>query len=152
MAAALKTLFSGAVDGGVEPLLKKVDAINKKSGPFDLLFCVGQFFGGWQRLAGQGDRWCHHQSHATRLGGGAMAAGRVGARLAGLAIEAITEALTGQGVCVVRRGIKGVAGQRGGEVAGLLSTLTAARPADEVRRRNEGPGSGATPPKPHGCR
>ena len=42
---AMKLLFSGAVEGGVNDLYKKIDAINKKSGPFDVLFCVGQFFG-----------------------------------------------------------------------------------------------------------
>ncbi len=42
---SMKLLFCGAVEGAVHDLYKKIDAINRKSGPFDALFCVGQFFG-----------------------------------------------------------------------------------------------------------
>lgn len=42
---AVKVLFSGAVEGDLHGVLKKVEAINKKNGPFDALFCVGQTFG-----------------------------------------------------------------------------------------------------------
>jgi hypothetical protein len=41
----VKVLFSGAIEGGVAGLCKKVEAANKKVGA-DLLLCVGQFFGG----------------------------------------------------------------------------------------------------------
>lgn len=41
----MKILFSGAAEGGVAALMKKVDGVHKKSGPFDVLFCVGDFLG-----------------------------------------------------------------------------------------------------------
>lgn len=41
----VKVLFSGAVEGGLAGLCKKVEAANKKVGA-DVLFCVGQLFGG----------------------------------------------------------------------------------------------------------
>ncbi|CAB3396929.1 unnamed protein product [Caenorhabditis bovis] len=44
-AKAAKILACGAVNGNFLELVKKIDAINKKSGPFDALFCVGEFFG-----------------------------------------------------------------------------------------------------------
>jgi len=40
-----KVLICGDVDGHFKFLFSKVDAINKKSGPFDFLLCVGNFFG-----------------------------------------------------------------------------------------------------------
>lgn len=43
--AAAKVLFSGAVEGDLPGLFKKVETVNKKNGPFEALFCVGQFFG-----------------------------------------------------------------------------------------------------------
>ena len=42
--AAVKVLFSGAPNGEVPALFKKVEAANKKVGA-DVLFCFGQFFG-----------------------------------------------------------------------------------------------------------
>lgn len=40
-----KVLMCGDVEGHFKFLFNKVDAINKKSGPFDFLLCVGNFFG-----------------------------------------------------------------------------------------------------------
>lgn len=40
-----KVLICGDVEGHFNFLFSKVDAINKKSGPFDFLLCVGHFFG-----------------------------------------------------------------------------------------------------------
>nr|CDQ04005.1 Bm3412 [Brugia malayi] len=42
---SLKILVCGDVNGQFDSLLKRVNAVNKKSGPFDMLFCVGEFFG-----------------------------------------------------------------------------------------------------------
>lgn len=42
--SAVKVLLAGDCLGGFEALFKKVAAVNKKNGPFDLLLCVGQFF------------------------------------------------------------------------------------------------------------
>lgn len=41
----IKVLTVGDVNGRFDELLKKINIVNKKSGPFDLLFCVGEFFG-----------------------------------------------------------------------------------------------------------
>ena len=41
----MKVLFCGPPEGSLGDLFKKVDTVNRKSGPFDVLFCVGQFFG-----------------------------------------------------------------------------------------------------------
>lgn len=41
----LKILCSGDVNGKFSELIGRVSAVNKKCGPFDLLFCVGEFFG-----------------------------------------------------------------------------------------------------------
>lgn len=38
-------LLCGDVEGRFNSLFNRVEAINKKSGPFDLLLCVGNFFG-----------------------------------------------------------------------------------------------------------
>ncbi|KAF2899890.1 hypothetical protein ILUMI_06297 [Ignelater luminosus] len=40
-----KILFCGDVEGKFNSLFNRVESINKKSGPFDLLLCVGNFFG-----------------------------------------------------------------------------------------------------------
>ncbi|XP_070515597.1 CWF19-like protein 1 isoform X2 [Cardiocondyla obscurior] len=40
-----KVLLCGDVEGNFKFLFSKVNAINKKSGPFDFLLCVGNFFG-----------------------------------------------------------------------------------------------------------
>ncbi len=40
----IKILFAGAPEGDWAGLFKKVDTLNKKNGPFNALFCVGQFF------------------------------------------------------------------------------------------------------------
>uniref|UniRef100_A0AAF5DBH1 Cwf19-like C-terminal domain-containing protein n=1 Tax=Strongyloides stercoralis TaxID=6248 RepID=A0AAF5DBH1_STRER len=40
-----KILVSGDVKGNFEALIKRVNTVNSKAGPFDLLFCVGEFFG-----------------------------------------------------------------------------------------------------------
>lgn len=39
-----KVLISGPVEGKLSTLFKRVAAINDKSGPFDLLLCIGPFF------------------------------------------------------------------------------------------------------------
>lgn len=44
--SAVKVLLAGDCLGGFDTLFKKVAAVNKKNGPFDLLLCVGQFFEG----------------------------------------------------------------------------------------------------------
>ncbi|XP_026320616.1 CWF19-like protein 1 [Hyposmocoma kahamanoa] len=40
-----KTLICGDVNGNFNSLFSRVETINKKSGPFDVLLCVGNFFG-----------------------------------------------------------------------------------------------------------
>ncbi|XP_018563019.1 CWF19-like protein 1 homolog isoform X2 [Anoplophora glabripennis] len=40
-----KILLCGDVEGKFDTLFKRVESINKKSGPFDILLCVGNFFG-----------------------------------------------------------------------------------------------------------
>lgn len=40
-----KVLICGDVEGHFKFLFSKVEAINKKSGPFDFLLCIGNFFG-----------------------------------------------------------------------------------------------------------
>ncbi|KAF5308205.1 hypothetical protein FQR65_LT06385 [Abscondita terminalis] len=40
-----KILICGDVEGKFNALFNRVDAVNKKAGPFDLLLCVGNFFG-----------------------------------------------------------------------------------------------------------
>lgn len=42
---ALKILVSGDVEGNLDKLFGRVNTIQKKSGSFDLLLCVGEFFG-----------------------------------------------------------------------------------------------------------
>ncbi|XP_075474588.1 LOW QUALITY PROTEIN: zinc finger CCCH domain-containing protein 64 [Primulina tabacum] len=44
MAAAPRILLSGDVLGRIGQLFKRVSSVNKSAGPFDALFCVGQFF------------------------------------------------------------------------------------------------------------
>ncbi|XP_012280243.1 CWF19-like protein 1 [Orussus abietinus] len=45
MAEKQKVLICGDVNGRFNLLFSKVNVINKKSGPFDFLLCVGNFFG-----------------------------------------------------------------------------------------------------------
>ncbi|CAL7946098.1 unnamed protein product [Xylocopa violacea] len=45
MSEKQKVLICGDVEGNFSFLFNKVEAINKKSGPFDFLLCVGNFFG-----------------------------------------------------------------------------------------------------------
>lgn len=47
----VKVLFSGPVEGRLEALFARVKTVNASSGPFDALFCVGQFFadGAWMK-------------------------------------------------------------------------------------------------------
>lgn len=49
--SAVKVLLAGDCLGGFSALFKRVTTVNSKSGPFDLLLCVGQFFaeGGTQQ-------------------------------------------------------------------------------------------------------
>jgi hypothetical protein len=39
------SLVCGDVEGRFKKLFTRVDTVNKKNGPFDLLLCVGNFFG-----------------------------------------------------------------------------------------------------------
>ncbi|XP_064602492.1 CWF19-like protein 1 [Liolophura sinensis] len=52
---ALKILACGDVEGQFDQIFKRVDSIQKKSGPFDLLICSGEFFGAnnsqWEKYA-----------------------------------------------------------------------------------------------------
>ncbi|CAG0916211.1 unnamed protein product [Notodromas monacha] len=41
----LRILIAGDVGGNYDKLLKRVNTVNKKAGPFDMLVCVGRFFG-----------------------------------------------------------------------------------------------------------
>ena len=43
--ADVKILIAGSVRGNLEGLYKRVAAVNKSNGPFDLLLCTGDFFG-----------------------------------------------------------------------------------------------------------
>lgn len=45
MSEKQKVLICGDVEGHFNFVFSKVDTINKKSGPFDFLLCVGNFFG-----------------------------------------------------------------------------------------------------------
>lgn len=40
-----RVLLCGDVEGRFKLFFKKIDTVNKKSGPFDFLLCVGDFFG-----------------------------------------------------------------------------------------------------------
>lgn len=40
----VKALIAGSCGGNVDTLLKRAAAVNASKGPFDVLFCVGQFF------------------------------------------------------------------------------------------------------------
>lgn len=42
---SFSSLLCGDVEGRFEALFKKVEIIAKKSGQFDMLLCVGNFFG-----------------------------------------------------------------------------------------------------------
>lgn len=42
--SAVKVLLAGDCLGAFSALFKRVATVNAKSGPFDLLLCVGQFF------------------------------------------------------------------------------------------------------------
>jgi len=48
---AMKVLVSGDVEGNLPALFKRVETVNSKAGPFEMLLCVGSFFGpgnlGW---------------------------------------------------------------------------------------------------------
>ena len=44
-AAALKVLASGDVDGRFAAFLKRLEAVERKAGPFEMVLCVGSFFG-----------------------------------------------------------------------------------------------------------
>lgn len=40
----MKVVITGDVNGSLNALFKRVAAVNKSNGPFDMLFCVGCFF------------------------------------------------------------------------------------------------------------
>ena len=48
---AMKILVAGDVEGNLSTLFKRVESVNSKAGPFEMLLCVGSFFGpgnlGW---------------------------------------------------------------------------------------------------------
>ncbi|GLG99136.1 CWF19-like protein 1 homolog [Gryllus bimaculatus] len=60
MADKLKILVCGDVDGKFKTLFTRVENINKKSGPFDFLLCVGNFFG-------HGDAWEPYSNGSLRV-------------------------------------------------------------------------------------
>lgn len=39
------SLFCGDVEGKFNAFFNRIENLNKKSGPFDLVLCVGNFFG-----------------------------------------------------------------------------------------------------------
>jgi len=41
----LKSLVTGSINGKFSSFFKKVNNLNAKYGPFESLFCVGDFFG-----------------------------------------------------------------------------------------------------------
>lgn len=41
----INSLICGDVNGNFHSLFSRVESINKKSGPFDVLLCAGNFFG-----------------------------------------------------------------------------------------------------------
>uniref|UniRef100_A0A915NHI0 CWF19-like protein 1 n=1 Tax=Meloidogyne floridensis TaxID=298350 RepID=A0A915NHI0_9BILA len=41
----VKVLCSGDVNGNFKQLIARIALVNQKAGPFDILFCVGEFFG-----------------------------------------------------------------------------------------------------------
>lgn len=41
----VKVLLAGDVNGKIDALFKRVNSVNASNGPFDLLLCVGSFFG-----------------------------------------------------------------------------------------------------------
>ncbi|XP_060519508.1 CWF19-like protein 1 [Cylas formicarius] len=45
MTERAKILLCGDVEGNFDTLCKRVEIVNKKTGPFDLVLCVGNFFG-----------------------------------------------------------------------------------------------------------
>jgi hypothetical protein len=42
--ATVKVLLAGPCDGHLGALYKRIQTVNAKSGPFQVLFCVGRFF------------------------------------------------------------------------------------------------------------
>ena len=59
----VKILIAGSVHGKLKDLFKRVAAVNKSNGPFDLLLCTGDFFGGWK--AGNKALMMHNTSSAS---------------------------------------------------------------------------------------
>jgi hypothetical protein len=47
--AAVKVLLAGDGSGQLEALYKRIQTVNAKSGPFQMLFCVGSFFSEGER-------------------------------------------------------------------------------------------------------
>uniref|UniRef100_A0A0N5AXC5 CwfJ_C_1 domain-containing protein n=1 Tax=Syphacia muris TaxID=451379 RepID=A0A0N5AXC5_9BILA len=45
MSKDVKVLVSGDVNGHFDKFVKRISIVNKKNGPFDMVFCVGEFFG-----------------------------------------------------------------------------------------------------------
>ena len=41
---SVRVLFAGACRGNFNKLLKRVEKVHNRNGPFDALFCVGHFF------------------------------------------------------------------------------------------------------------
>ena len=46
----MKILVAGDVQGNLDKLFSRVEQVNAKSGPFDLLLCVGQFLVGTKTI------------------------------------------------------------------------------------------------------
>eukprot|EP00290_Baffinella_frigidus_P056936 CAMPEP_0180368684 /NCGR_PEP_ID=MMETSP0989-20121125/17747_1 /TAXON_ID=697907 /ORGANISM="non described non described, Strain CCMP2293" /LENGTH=287 /DNA_ID=CAMNT_0022363317 /DNA_START=31 /DNA_END=890 /DNA_ORIENTATION=- len=53
--STVKLMVCGDVGGNLEELFKKVEAVQKKSGVFDMLLCAGEFFGS-QDIGGEEDQ------------------------------------------------------------------------------------------------
>jgi hypothetical protein len=47
--AAVKVLLAGDVMGQLDALYKRIQTVNAKSGPFQVLFCVGGLFAEGER-------------------------------------------------------------------------------------------------------
>lgn len=56
--AAVKVLLAGPCDGHLGALYKRIQTVNAKSGPFQVLFCVGRFFS-------EGELHDHHHNKAA---------------------------------------------------------------------------------------
>lgn len=61
MGSPLKLLLCGDVNGQFQKLFDRVSTVNKKSGPFEMLVCVGDFFGS------NSSAWVDYKSGARKV-------------------------------------------------------------------------------------